>query len=90
MKARKKLSSRQLLIIVALGIALACVAGVLNGVYTWGQLASDTDVVAASRVASKVERAELYGYTAVVCIVLSLGLIFVEMKRAAATAASTD
>ena len=90
MKARKKLSSRQLLIVVALGIALACVAGVLNGVYTWGQLASDTDVVAASRVASKVERAELYGYTAVVCIVLSLGLIFVEMKRAAATAASTD
>ena len=90
MKARKKLSSRQLLIVVALGIALACAAGVLNGVYTWGQLASDTDVVAASRVASKVERAELYGYTAVVCIVLSLGLIFVEMKRAAATAASTD
>ena len=90
MKARKKLSSRQLLIVVALGIALACVAGVLNGVYTWGQLASDTDVVAASRVASKVERAELYGYTAVVCIVLSLGLIFVEMKRAAVTAASTD
>ena len=90
MKARKKLSSRQLLIVVALGIALACVAGVLNGVYTWGQLASDTDVVAASRVASKVERAELYGYTAVVCIVLSLGLIFIEMKRAAATAASTD
>ena len=80
MKARKKLSSRQLLIVVALGIALACVAGVLNGVYTWGQLASDTDVVAASRVASKVERAELYGFTAVACIVLSLGLIFVEMK----------
>ena len=48
MKARKKLSSRQLLIVVALGIALACVAGVLNGVYTLGQLASDTDVVAAS------------------------------------------
>lgn len=90
MKARKKLSSRQLLIIVALGIALACVAGVLNGVYALGQLASDTDVVAASLVASKVERAELYGYTAVACIVLSLGLIFVEMKRAAATAASTD
>lgn len=90
MKARKKLSSRQLLIVVALGIALACVAGVLNGVYTWGQLASDTDVVAASRVASKVERAELYGFTAVACIVLSLGLIFVEMKRAAVTAASTD
>ena len=90
MKARKKLSSRQLLIIVALGIALACVAGVLNGVYTLGQLASDTDVVAASLVASKVERAELYGYTAVACIVLSLVLLFVEMKRAAATAASTD
>ena len=90
MKARKKLSSRQLLIVVALGIALACVAGVLNGVYTWGQLASDTDVVTASRVASKVERAELYGFTAVACIVLSLGLIFVEMKRAAVTAASTD
>ena len=33
MKARKKLSSRQLLIVVALGIALACVAGVLNGLY---------------------------------------------------------
>ncbi len=90
MKARKKLSSRQLLIVVALGIALACAAGVLNGVYTLGQLASYTDVVAASRVASKVERAELYGFTAVACIVLSLGLIFVEMKRAAATAASTD
>ena len=90
MKARQKLSSRQLLIVVALGIALACAAGVLNGVYTLGQLASYTDVVAASLVASKVERAELYGYTAVVCIVLSLGLIFVEMKRAAATAASTD
>ena len=72
MKARKKLSSRQLLIIVALGIALACVAG------------------AASLVASKVERAELYGFTAVACIVLSLVLLFVEMKRAAATAASTD
>lgn len=90
MKARKKLSSRQLLIIVALGIALACVAGVLNGVYTLGQLASDTDVVAASLVASKVERAELYGFTAVACIVLSLVLLFVEMTRAAATAASTD
>ena len=90
MKARKKLSSRQLLIIVALGIALACAAGVLNGVYTLGQLASDTDVVAASLVASKVERTELYGFTAVACIVLSLGLIFVEMKRAAVTAASTD
>ena len=90
MKARKKLSSRQLLIVVALGIALACAARVLNGVYTLGQLASDADVVAASLVASKVERAELYGYTAVACIVLSLGLIFVEMKRPAATAASTD
>lgn len=90
MKARKKLSSRQLLIVVALGIALACAAGVLNGVYTLGQLASYTDVVAASLVASKVERAELYGYTAVACIVLSLVLLFVEMKRAAATAASTD
>ena len=33
MKARKKLSSRQLLIVVALGIALVCVAGVLNGLY---------------------------------------------------------
>ncbi|PQM74830.1 hypothetical protein [Corynebacterium sp. J010B-136] len=90
MKTRKKLSSRQLLIIVALGIALACLAGVLNGVYTLGQLASDTDVVAASLVASKVERAELYGYTAVACIMLSLILLFVEMKRSAATATSTD
>ena len=33
MKARQKLSSRQLLIVVALGIALVCVAGVLNGLY---------------------------------------------------------
>ena len=90
MKARKKLSSRQLLIVVALGIALACAAGVLNGVYTLGQLASDTDVVAASLVASKVERAELYGFTAVACIVLSLELLLGEMTRAAATAASTD
>lgn len=32
MEARQKLSSRQLLIIVALGIALACTAGALNGV----------------------------------------------------------
>ena len=90
MKARKKLSSRQLLIVVALGIALACAAGGLNGVYTLGQCASFTDVLAASLVASKVERAELYGYTAVACIVLSLVLLFVEMKRAAATAASSD
>ena len=90
MKARKKLSSRQLLIVVALGIALACAAGVLNGVYTLGQLASDTDVVAASLVASKVERAELYGFTAVACIVLSLERLLGEMTRAAATAASTD
>jgi hypothetical protein len=80
MKARKKLSSRQLLIVLALGIALESAAGELNGVYTLGQLASDADVVAASLVASKVERAEIYGYTAVACIVLSLGLFFVEME----------
>lgn len=81
MNTRKKLLPTQLVIIVLLVIALACLVGVLNGVYTLGQAIGDTDAVPAAFVDSKVGRAELYGYAALVCTALSFVLILKDWLR---------
>ena len=82
MNTRKKLTSTQIVIILLLGIALACLVGVLNGVYTLGQAIGDTDAVPAAFVDSKVARAELYGYAALVCTALSFVLVLVDWRKA--------
>ena len=86
MKTRKKLTPTQIVLIVLLGIALACLVGVLNGVYTLGQAVSDADAVPAAFVDSKVARAELYGYAALVCTALSFVLILKDWLRGSQSA----
>lgn len=86
MKTRKKLTPTQLAVIVLLGIALACLMGVLNGVYTLSQSIGDSDAVPAVFVDSKVARAELYGYAALVCTALSFVLVLVEWLRGSQSA----
>ncbi|MGO3775386.1 MAG: hypothetical protein ACTJGI_07900 [Corynebacterium casei] len=67
-----------------LGIALACLVGVLNGVYTLGQAVGDA--VPAAFVDSKVAHAELYGYAALVCTALSFVLILKDWLRGSQSA----
>lgn len=86
MKTRKKLTPTQIVLIVLLGIALACLVGVLNGVYTLGQAVGDADPVPAAFVDSKVARAELYGYAALVCTALSFVLILKDWLRGSQSA----
>ncbi|MGO3697284.1 MAG: hypothetical protein ACTJGX_04190 [Corynebacterium casei] len=69
-----------------LGIALACLVGVLNGVYTLGQAVGDADAVPAAFVDWKVARAELYGYAALVCTALSFVLILKDWLRGSQSA----
>lgn len=83
---RKKLPPTQLAVIVLLGTALACLVGVLNCVYTLGQAIGDTDAVPAAFVDSKVARAELYGYAALVCTALSFVLILKDWLRGSQSA----
>ncbi|MGO2775926.1 hypothetical protein [Corynebacterium casei] len=86
MKTRKKLTPTQLAVIVLLGIALACLVSVLNGVYTPGRAIGDTDAVPAAFVDWKVARAELYGYAALVCTALSFVLILKDWLRGSQSA----
>lgn len=86
MKTREKLTPTQIVLIVLLGIALACLVGVLNGVYTLGQAVGDADAVPAAFVDSKVARAELYGYAALVCTALSFVLILKDWLRGSQSA----
>lgn len=75
------MNARRLAVLVMLGVALACLAGVLNGMYTMGMMTEAGEALAASAIDAKINRASTYGYTAVSCTVLAMILLFVDWRE---------
>ena len=48
------MNTLRLIITILLGVALACLAGVLNGMYTMGMMANSGEVIAASAIGCTV------------------------------------
>lgn len=59
-------------VLILLVISIACIAGLLNGLYNLGGLAEETGDISAELVVSKAKRASLYGYFALSTSVLAL------------------
>ena len=81
MSLHRRFSVMQWVIIVLFGVSLACLAGVINGLYNLGQFADGGEDIAASFVNAKAVRATIYSFAAIVCTGIGVILLFIGWRR---------
>lgn len=62
-------------------VSIACVIGILNGMYSMEMLVSSGDGMGATAIEAKTGRAMLYGAIALVCIVAGAAVSWVDWLR---------
>lgn len=81
MSPYNSLKGNQLIALVLFIVAIACVIGVLNGMYSMDMLARSGDGLGAVAIEAKTSRAMLYGGIALVCIIAGMVLSLMDWLR---------